>query len=79
MSLNAQAFVLDGGSGVIKAGFAGEDAPRAYLPTMVGRPKHVRVMPGGALEGSVCVPPICTARAPPLRPAVSLPPHAPTH
>jgi centractin len=51
----AQAVVLDSGSGVIKVGLAGEDAPRAYLPTMVGRPKHIRVMPGGALEGSVCV------------------------
>jgi actin-related protein len=48
--------VLDMGSAVIKAGFAGDDTPRTLLPTVVGRPKHTRVMPGGALEGAgVCV------------------------
>jgi hypothetical protein len=48
--------VLDNGTGVIKAGLAGQDKPTVFLHSTVGRPKHVRVMPGGALEGSsVCV------------------------
>eukprot|EP01083_Nonionella_stella_P136865 416629_1 len=36
----AQALVIDNGSGLIKAGFAGDDAPRAVFPTIVGRPRH---------------------------------------
>ena len=32
--------VLDNGSGMMKAGFAGDDAPRAVFPAIVGRPKH---------------------------------------
>ena len=31
--------VIDAGSGMIKAGFAGDDAPRAVFPSIVGRPK----------------------------------------
>jgi actin len=31
------AIVIDNGSGVIKSGFAGDDAPRSILPTVVGR------------------------------------------
>jgi len=42
--------VLDNGSGTIRAGFAGEDVPKAIFPAFVGRPKHVRAM-AGALEG----------------------------
>eukprot|EP01080_Neovahlkampfia_damariscottae_P008559 gene8560-382_t len=34
-----QALVVDNGSGMCKAGFAGEDAPRAVFPSIVGRPK----------------------------------------
>ena len=49
---HSQPFVLDNGTAVMKAGFAGEDKPRGYLGSLVGRAKHVRVMPGGALEGS---------------------------
>jgi actin len=33
--------VIDNGSAMMKAGFAGEDAPRAVFPTIVGRPKKV--------------------------------------
>eukprot|EP01083_Nonionella_stella_P193135 713626_1 len=33
----AQALVIDNGSGMTKAGFAGDDAPRAVFPTVVGR------------------------------------------
>ena len=32
--------VVDNGSGMCKAGFAGDDAPRAVFPPLVGRPKH---------------------------------------
>ena len=38
------AVVLDNGSGMMKSGFAGEDAPRAVFPSVVGRPKHKGVM-----------------------------------
>ena len=41
-----QALVLDPGSGMTKAGFAGDDAPRAVFPTIVGRPRHKSVMVG---------------------------------
>ena len=34
------AVVIDNGSGVCKAGFAGDDAPRAVFPSIVGRPRH---------------------------------------
>ncbi|KAH9412135.1 actin [Ordospora pajunii] len=42
----AQALVIDIGSGVVKSGFAGDDAPRAVFPSIVGRPKHKGVMVG---------------------------------
>lgn len=41
-----QALVVDNGSGVVKAGFAGDDAPRAVFPSIVGVPKHRGVMVG---------------------------------
>ena len=34
------AIVIDNGSGMCKAGFAGDDAPRAVFPSIVGRPRH---------------------------------------
>jgi len=37
---------LDNGSGMMKAGFAGDDAPRAVFPAIVGRPKYDSVMVG---------------------------------
>jgi len=40
------AVVLDNGSGMMKAGFAGDDAPRAVFPSIVGRPRHQGVMVG---------------------------------
>mmetsp|Transcript_133412 Transcript_133412/g.426492 ORF Transcript_133412/g.426492 Transcript_133412/m.426492 type:complete len:1270 (+) Transcript_133412:62-3871(+) len=40
------AVVIDLGSKYINAGFAGEDAPRAVFPAIVGRCKHSRVMVG---------------------------------
>ncbi|WWD22692.1 actin [Kwoniella shandongensis] len=38
--------VIDNGSGMCKAGFAGDDAPRAVFPSIVGRPRHHGVMVG---------------------------------
>ena len=35
-----QSVVVDNGSGCVKAGFAGDDAPRSVFPSIVGRPKH---------------------------------------
>jgi len=43
---DVQALVVDNGSGMCKAGFAGDDAPRAVFPSIVGRPKHAGVMVG---------------------------------
>jgi len=41
-----QALVVDNGSGMVKAGFAGDDAPRSVFPSIVGRPRHQGVMVG---------------------------------
>jgi len=38
--------VVDNGSGMVKAGFAGDDAPRTVFPSIVGRPKHQSSMVG---------------------------------
>nr|XP_002712199.3 actin, cytoplasmic 1 [Oryctolagus cuniculus] len=38
--------VVDNGSGMCKAGFTGDDAPRAVFPSIVGRPRHQGVMVG---------------------------------
>jgi len=46
MSEEIQALVVDNGSGMCKAGFAGDDAPRAVFPSIVGRPRHKGVMVG---------------------------------
>ncbi|CAL4091797.1 unnamed protein product [Meganyctiphanes norvegica] len=43
---DVKSLVVDNGSGVCKAGFAGDDAPRAVFPSIVGRPKHQGVMVG---------------------------------
>jgi len=37
---------VDNGSSLIKAGFAGDDAPRSVFPTIVGRPKMPGIMVG---------------------------------
>jgi centractin len=55
MDHGAVPVVVDAGSGVIKAGFAGDDKPKALFSNVLGRPKHKRVMAGGALEGEKCV------------------------
>ncbi|KAL8844470.1 MAG: hypothetical protein Q9176_000981 [Flavoplaca citrina] len=53
-TLHNAPIVLDNGSGTIRAGFAGEDLPKCYFPSYVGRPKHVRVL-AGALEGDIFI------------------------
>ena len=40
------ALVVDNGSGMCKAGFAGDDAPRAVFPSIVGRSRFQGVMIG---------------------------------
>merc|ERR1712134_248026 len=43
---DSTALVVDNGSGMVKAGFAGDDAPRAVFPSIVGRPKVKSTMVG---------------------------------
>jgi actin len=43
---DVQALVIEAGSGLVRAGFAGDDAPRAVFPSIVGRPRHMGVMVG---------------------------------
>jgi len=45
-----QPIVIDNGTHSVRAGYAGGSSPRHVVPSLVGRAKHVRVMPGGALE-----------------------------
>lgn len=40
--------VCDNGSGMVKAGFSGDDAPRHVYPSIVGRPKTQQAMMGNA-------------------------------
>jgi len=40
------ALVVDNGSGMCKAGFAGEEAPRCVFPSLVGRPRQQRILLG---------------------------------
>ncbi|XP_077980297.1 actin-1-like [Glandiceps talaboti] len=46
MDEDIAALVVDNGSGMCKAGFAGDDAPRAVFPSIVGRPRHQIIMAG---------------------------------
>jgi len=46
----SNSLVVDNGSGMVKAGFAGDDAPRAVFPSIVGRPKHQQQMVGMATK-----------------------------
>ncbi|THG23067.1 hypothetical protein TEA_018159 [Camellia sinensis var. sinensis] len=41
-----QPLLYDNGTGMVKAGFAGDDAPRAVFPSIIGRPRHTGVMVG---------------------------------
>ena len=40
------ALVVDNGSGMCKAGFAGDEAPRAVFPPFVGHPRHRDMLVG---------------------------------
>ena len=40
------ALVVDNGSGMVKAVFSGDDAPRSVFPSIVGRPKVKPTMVG---------------------------------
>jgi len=47
MSSEANApIVIDNGSGMCKAGIAGDDAPRSSFPSIIGRPRLPGVMIG---------------------------------
>ena len=41
---NRAALVIDPGSGMMVAGFSGDDCPRAVFPSIIGTPKHEDVM-----------------------------------
>eukprot|EP00026_Physarum_polycephalum_P009478 Phypoly_transcript_09603.p1 GENE.Phypoly_transcript_09603~~Phypoly_transcript_09603.p1 ORF type:complete len:374 (+),score=48.16 Phypoly_transcript_09603:135-1256(+) len=43
---DVKAVVVDNGSGLCKAGFAGDTVPRSVFPTIVGRPRHTNLMVG---------------------------------
>lgn len=47
------ALVVDNGSGMCKAGFAGDDAPRAVFPSIVGRPRHQVIINYSELLNSI--------------------------
>jgi centractin len=53
-TLHNAPIVIDNGSGTIRAGFAGEDLPKTYFPSFVGRAKHLRVL-AGSLEGDIFI------------------------
>ncbi|KRY32228.1 Actin, acrosomal process isoform [Trichinella spiralis] len=44
--------VIDNGSGVLKAGFAGDDAPISVFPSIIGRPRYQGVLIGMAEKSS---------------------------
>ena len=45
-----QTIIIDNGSDMVKAGFAGEDAPRAVFRAIVGRPKHFNGFQGTTIK-----------------------------
>jgi len=53
ITLTNQPIVIDNGSGVIKAGFAGDEKPRLVFQNIVGKPKHKRIMVGSSLPSGV--------------------------
>ncbi|CUS22340.1 LAQU0S05e03180g1_1 [Lachancea quebecensis] len=42
-----QPVVLDNGSGIIKAGFSGEEQPKCFEYSLIGTPKYNKIMAGG--------------------------------
>ncbi|XP_068147042.1 actin-like protein 53D [Drosophila tropicalis] len=51
--LSSKGIVIDNGSGVCKAGFAGDKTPRVIFPSIVGRPRHLNVLLESRLEDSI--------------------------
>ncbi|CAH2353426.1 actin [[Candida] railenensis] len=51
-TLYNQPVVIDNGSGNLKAGFAGEEKPKSYGSSIVGRPKYQKVMVGSTITDS---------------------------
>lgn len=49
-ALMNQPIVMDVGTSTTKAGFAGGAKPKVIVGTKVGKAKHMRIMPGGALD-----------------------------
>ena len=47
MADEVQTLVIDNGSGMCKAGFSGDEAPRSVFPSVVGRPKYKQQLVGG--------------------------------
>ena len=47
MGDDVQTLVIDNGSGMCKAGFAGDEAPQSVFPSIVGRPKYRQQIVGG--------------------------------
>ena len=43
---DACAVILDNGSGMMKVGFSGDDAPRSVFPSIVGRPNDLAARGG---------------------------------
>lgn len=52
MTVDNPVVIIDNGSGHVKAGLAGEEAPRCVFPALVGKPKHESVM-SGSEKGSI--------------------------
>ncbi|CAK0864343.1 unnamed protein product [Prorocentrum cordatum] len=52
MASEIAALVVDNGSGMCKAGFSGDDAPRTVFPSIVGRPKMPSIMVGMDIRDS---------------------------
>ncbi len=46
------AIVIDNGTGMIKAGIAGDEAPKAYFPSVVGYVKYNKII---GTEGKECL------------------------
>jgi len=49
---DCEPLVIDNGSGMVKAGFGGDDAPRSVFPSIVGTPKYHGAMVGMANKNS---------------------------
>lgn len=47
MADEVRTVIIDNGSSMCKAGFAGEEAPSAVFPCIVGRPNHLQAVPAG--------------------------------